>query len=351
MPNLTIEQMDDAVLASLRHIQKGKLAKMRSVFNNYHTMKEWFERHKVILQGGTAIEQRIANRMPGSTRMITIDQTDNPHVPRLLDKLVVPWRHMDSDYSWYIESDILVNSGPAEVVDMLSVRRDACFDEIAHVMEVETWSLPSATQNPQVSAYGVPYYIVTDVTAGDGKQTTALPSGWSDIAGLVPSATPGWTNWAAVYSAVTDTDFLKKMRRAFLKTSFMSPYGRDEFYGPKGRKYVLYCGTEAKLAIEDIAKAQNENVGFDVAKFDNMTTVLGNKLVPVDLLDTAALSPVYGINHNTFGVRVLKGAFFREDPPRPIPTNMSRGRTVKVNVTFNFYCDNRRHNFVLHKAA
>jgi hypothetical protein len=355
MPNLTVEQMDDLTTTTLRNLTTDEVSQMATTMQNTEVMKRWFKEKK-IKKGGYGIEQRILNRFPGASRMITLEETDQPSIPRLMDKITVPWVHHETHYAWLIE-EVLMNSGPSEIVDLLKNRRDAAMMETAEFMETQAWTLPSGSESPRLNAYGVPYWIVTDTGSSTGRQTTYLPStdgtgssSHSDIGGLVPSSTPGWTNWAAVYANFTASDFVNKIRRAMDNTNFQSPIGKEEFYGMKGNNWRLYCGEDSKLSIEDIATAQNESLGRDIAEMDGQTVIRGHALIRTVPLDSASLTPVYGLCHTNFNVAALRGAIFREEPQQKIPTN-HRGRVVYTDTSFNFMCTNRRHNFVLHKAA
>lgn len=355
MPNLTVEQMDDLTMTTLRNLVTDEVSQMATTMQKTEVVKRWFK-EKQVKKGGYGIEQRILNKFPNASRMITLEETDNPVIPRLHDKITVPWVHHETHYAWLLE-EVLMNSGPSEIVDLLKSRRDAAMMETAEFMESQAWTLASGAESPRINAYGVPYWIVKDTGAGTGRQTTYLPddagansSTFSDIGGLVPSSTPGWTNWAAVYANFTATDFVYALRLAMDSTDFESPVNKEEFYGMRGGNWRLYCGTTAKLQIENIATAQNENLGRDIAEMDGQTTVRGHALVRTVPLDSATLTPVYGLSHTTFNVAALRGAIFRESGQKEIPTN-HRGRVVFTDTTFNFMCRNRRHNFVLHKGA
>ncbi len=346
--SMTVEQMDDVMTATLPNLQKRKMSQMAQTMQIHEVVPKWFTQDKMVKSGGTSIQKRILNNLPDSSRMITVDETDNPNIPKILDKISLPWRMHESHYAWFLETDILMNSGEAEIVNVIKARRDAAQIKTCEFLETKAWAVPALANT--LDPYGIPYWIVTDTAQTTGAQTTALPSDQTAIAGLVPANTPGWTNWAAVYTNITASDIIKKIRRAMDNTQFKSPVGRDDFYGMMGKTWRLYCGEETKLSIEDLATAQNENLGNDLAEMDGQTRIRGCALVRTVPLDSASLSPLYGINHNTFSVECLKGAIFRESPMITMPTN-HRGRVVYTDTTFNFACDNRRHNFVVHLVA
>lgn len=347
---LTVEQMDDLTTATLRNLQKRKMSQMATTMQTLEVMPRWFTKEKVTKMGGYGIEKRVLNALPGASRMITIDETDNPSIPRLLDKISVPWVHHETHYAWFIESDILMNTGESAIVDLMTARRDAALMETAEYLETKAWTAPTATDSPQKNPYGVPYWLPPDTSAGTGRFATTLPSGYTDIAGIVPSSTNGWNHYVVNYTNVTADDMVKGIRRAMDNTAWKSPVGKEDFYGMKGKTWRLYTGEETKLSLEDLARAQNQNIGADLAYYDNVFTIRGNAVIRTIPLDSATYTPLYGINHNTFGVCALKGAIFRESGQMTIPTN-HRGRVVYTDTTFNFVCENRRHNFVVHKTS
>lgn len=340
---LTVEQIDDLTASTLPHLTKRNLAQMAQTFQNYEILSKWFTKEKVQKKGGHSIEMRLMDQLPDSAAHITIDQSDNPTIAKLLDKMTIPWRHFQSYYAWYIE-EILMNSGESEIVDLLSARRDASKIRTAEVLEIKAWACPVAAN--KVDPYGVPYWIVKNAVEGFNG---GLPADHTTIAGLDLDEHPNFKNYTGTYTAISASDLIRKLRKAMDQTAFKSPIGKDEFYGMKGKSWRLYTNLETKLAIEDLARAQNENLGADLAAMDGQTTVRGNALMRANPLDNDTQNPIYGINHNTFKVVTLQGAFFRDSGQMVVPTN-HRARVVYNDTTYNYMCMNRRHNFVLYQA-
>src|SRR5690606_11399282 len=131
------------------------------------------------LKGGTQIEHRVMTSLPDTSRFVHIDDTDNPSIPKLLDKITIPWCHHEDSYAWYVE-EMLACSGQSEIVDLIASRRDATKIKTAEVFESAAWTLKDAADTKK--PLGVPYWLPTNASASpNGEWSTALPSGYSDI--------------------------------------------------------------------------------------------------------------------------------------------------------------------------
>lgn len=243
--------------------------------------------------------------------------------------------------------EIAMNRSPAQIVDLVRIRRHDAMVDLAKHMETRFWSAPTSSSN-NTQMYGIPYWISWADSTGDFAGGD--PSGFSAGAGGLSSSTyPQWQNWSAKYTNVTSIDLVRKWRKAATFTNFRAPVAGNE-YGAAGRgKYGFYTNYDVIGPLEEVLESQNENLGNDIASKDGQLLFRQIPVTWVPELNSRSGDPVYGINWSVLKPAFLAGEYLREEGPAKA-SNQHTVFLTHVDLTMNLICHNRRANFVLATA-
>jgi hypothetical protein len=234
-----------------------------------------------------------------------------------------------------------MNMEPHRFVDMVKTQRAGAFLDAIKLLESQWFGAPTSSADLD-NMWGLFYWIVKNDTTG---YTGDVPAGFTTVGGLTHA---NWKNYSAQYSTINDADFMAKLNAMFRKTHFVSPLGNEDMAKQIRDQYAIYLSEDTLVGMEILAKAQNTNIGNDVAAYMGGTVYKGLPLKWAPALDTDTEDPLYLINWDTFKTYVLTGEFFREAAPKEIP-NQHRTIAVDIDLTANFVCIDRRRNGVLHK--
>jgi hypothetical protein len=177
---------------------------------------------------------------------------------------------------------------------------------------------------------------------GDG--TTAANTGGIDASST--STVAGASNWRNYTAAYPNTEFdlsaTRERKWAFLKLMFSPPEQLSDLgVGGAANKYRIYMNDRTIVAYEELAQAQNDNLGADLQPFNGVTTFRKIPVKYAPLLDTDTTDPIYLVNHDHFFPVIRDGEWEREEEPM---TDQTTPTVLTVNI-FGYYlifCDNRR---------
>jgi hypothetical protein len=275
----------------------------------------------------------------------------------------VDWRHTTTH--WAIEERIIsMNRNPARLVSLLETKRVDAMVSLAEVLEENFWTAPTSTSD-DTAPHGIPYWIVKDNTTTTGAFQGGRASGFtgSHPGGLDPDTYSRWKNWSQGYTDINKTDLVRKWRKAAYKCNFTSPVagpfsnvdsgnaysGNPAGYGGRISNYLYATVYDVTSVLEESLEAQNDNLGNDVASKDGMTTFRRNPVRAVPYLDNNDTSdPVYGISFKCFHITFLEGEYMRPTKVKPWP-GQHRMLAQFIDNSYNFYCNDRRAQFVLYK--
>jgi hypothetical protein len=343
MATLTIEQILDNTKATMKNQGKLSVAQIAQSLTDYPMASHFLRRNKMKITGGTSIDHDLLVRTLGSAQMKGLYSQDNYNVGDILEKINVPWRHLNT-YWAFEEREVAMNSSKEKIVDLIGARRTAAQLDQVELLETQLWSKPTDS-NDKLDMFGIPYWLVKNATTGFNGGN---PSGFSSGAGGVDSSTETtWANYTAQYSNVSKSDAIAKMKTARRKTRFKSPVGKQAFRAGAGDRYRIHTSDPVVDDMENLGEAQNENIGKDLHEFDGMMTFGRNPVVYTPQLDSDSTNPIYMINYDTFVPFYLKGFFMKEASPRISPESHNT-IVVDVDTSLNLLCTNRRLNTVLY---
>lgn len=343
MAALTATDIADLVAGTLRDLGPLRFQQIAQSLQYYEVFSKWFKKDKVVFDSGLGIQRTLMNRLDStSAKHVGLMDTDQTNIPDVIDQLQIPWRHVQTSWGLIYQTDILMNRGKSLIFNVIKPKRAAALLGLVEELEERAWgTAPSSTD--KVLPYSIQYWIVENATTGFNG---GVPSGHSTIANVSLTDSPNFKNYTALYTSVTKSDLVKKLRTAHRKIRFMSPITEDDYRGGIGERYRLYTNESVVSNLEDLGEAQNENLGRDIASMDGTITFRRNPIIWVPKLDARTDNPVYMIDHSTFYPVCLKGDYLRESEATKAP-NQHNLYQVFLDMTYNYLCVDRRRNAVL----
>lgn len=364
---VTPQDVADLVASILPDLDRMNWEQIAQNLVDYEMMSHWLKDDKIVFNDGIAIRKNLLTQLSGAASHTGMTDIDDVDIPDVMDDMIVPWRHAQTKWGYHYQTDILMNRGKSTINDTVKPRRLAAMLDLAEELEAKAWQVPNSTD--KLNPYGLPYWIVYGGAVAAGF-TGGYPTGpdlvqHTTIAGVNLTESPKFRNYSAQYAAVSKTDLLPKMRTALRKTNFRSPVTKDDMNTPRGKERRYYTDEVTCSALEDIGEASNENLGRDLAPYtagsghgglqdvDGTLTFKKNPIIYVPQLDetaifTAAVNPIYQIDHAVFYPVCLKGDYLRESGPTVAPNQHNMYRTF-IDLTYNFLCVNRRRCAVFAK--
>lgn len=338
-----VDEVLDLVNSTLKDLGDVSFEQIAQRLTDYEIMRRLLKKERILIKSGTGFQRRVMLDHSGSARHVQMFEGDNTSITDVLKVLNVPWRHAMADHS--IERrEILMNSGASELVDLLKVRRLDAVISITEELETKGWSAPASSANV-TDAWGIPYWITKDTSEGFNGGN---PSGFSTKGGIDSTPNKRWKNWTAQYSAATKTDLIRRMRRAHARTNFKSPENIKDLRTGRGERFRIYMNLETLLLIEELAEAQNDQLGRDIASMDGSSVFKKNPLIQVPELASDATDPVYMLDTNTIFIAALAGDVLQESGMLK-KANAHNVFESFIDLTYNFVCVDPRRNAVISK--
>lgn len=299
-------------------------------YRDYEVVNRWFKSDKIEVDGGVTIDRRIMLDDSGTARYVRLYEPSTPNVVDVQKSMSVPWCQLET--SWSVERrEMLRNRNSAKgFIKLLMSRRVDSMCSLANLLEDKAWSTPYDA-NDDKHPLGLPYWIamandgVTSegdfigqtVRYGDGSTTTTR-------AGLSSATHAKWRNWAGTYTAVNRT-LIKRMRKAFRAIRFRSPViVKDMTEGPSSN-FRIYMDLDTIIEFEELAHAQNDNLGAEIADFGGSTTFRRVPMIDIPQLDTFTVKdgggndfsadPIFMVNHSKFYPIVQEDDWLVESEP------------------------------------
>ena len=293
--SITTEDLGDLVNTTLTAFDYGKWTDLTGDIQEYHALPNILKKEKVKFKTGKNIGVNIATDSNGQARWVGFFETDNYNIRDVMSQGTAPWRHATWNYS-YDRREEEINSGDKEqIVDLVKTRRGTSFIEGAKLLEAGFWGKP-ATSADVTTVWGVDMFIVRNATTGFNGGN---PSGFTTGAIFDSTVQTRWKNHTAQFVNFTKSDAVRKMRQSATKTMFKSPVDQSEIRNG-ALKRAIYSGYSNIAAAEELAEAQNENLGNDLASRDGSAYFRKVPFIYAPQLDSDTQTPVYGIDWSTF---------------------------------------------------
>ena len=358
--NLTDDQIIDLATTTLKELGKLKFNQIAQKLQHYDVMSKIMKKDKVQFDGGNGIQRNLMVDNSEAAKNTGLYAKDAVNVADIMKTIDVPWRHTTTNYA-FERREMAMNNGSSRIVNLMKVRRGDAFLALTELMEQNFWGAP-ANSTDKTTPFGVRYWINKNASIGGSGASNA---GFDSDAPAYDSNGPGglahakWHNWTGQYASITKTSLIALMRRTHRKIGFKSPIDVPDYRKGKGQQYRIYTDLPTIESLESVGEAQNENLGRDLAPYDDSMTFRRHPLVWCPQLDAGndnegstanTEGDIFFINYAWFHPVFLKGEYLREDKPEKAPNQ----HTVFVNhidLTWNILCTDLRKQAVLYKAA
>ncbi len=338
---LQADNIGDLVALTLRDLGPAKWSDISLSLQKYVALPNILRNERVEFDSGYGIQWTVQVRNAGSARNVGMYETDQVNNQDLAVNANIPYRHTTASYA-VERRELAMNRGSARIVNMIEMRRHGCLNDIAEIMEQNFWTKPTDSTDT-TKPFGVPYWVVKNNTTGFNGTN---PSGFTSGAGAISSSTyTSWANYTAQYTLVTKDDLIRKLRAAASKTNFQAPNP----YPNRARgemRYGFYTNYSVVASMEELAEAQNQNLGNDLASKDGEVLFRRMPVQWVPYLDSDTTNPVYGLDWSVFYPCFLSGEYMNEMTMAP-QSNQHTVVNTHIDNSYNFKCLDRRHNFVI----
>ena len=279
-------------------------------------------------------------------------------------------RYMQGGIAFNEVEELAVNGGiNKKIVDRLKAKYAAAMMDCATKFETSFWQKPSSTSDDK-QPWGIPTFVrygsATTTPGFNGGDPSELSGGYL---GISSTDEPRWQNACATYTLESEDDFVQKFNQLLYKTDFVAPMlvSREAVPGELSQftnetKRLLLCNYETFDKLERLRTRLNDNYGNDLSGrggsgTDGVATFAGTKLTVCPVMDSTSViqsgsAPVYGLSFNKndgIGVVYNNNLWLRRKDPIMDANNSNKFR-IMWDTMFNYFCSNRRRNFVLAKS-
>lgn len=261
--------------------------------------------------------------------------------PNQIDTMVqaqVDWRYSRFHYA-VDQREVAMNRTPRRIVDLVKERRIAALVSWAEKMEQNFWRFPAASDTE--TPLGLPYWVTKNATAGFNG---GIPTGYSSVGNLSPTTYPRWNNYTFPFTQVSEDDFMPAVRTAMDQTNWKPAVGGIPST-VKGNKRRLFTNLTVKQKLEDLTKAQNDNVGPDLARYDGGVMIRKTPVEYVPFLNADSTNPFYGIHFGAFKIGYMADQWMKQIVIPQLDSQPMVSMTTWYCM-YNFLCYNRRLCFV-----
>ncbi len=352
MPDITPAQLSDLLLTARSNLGAIQVTDLTSNLQNHVAMRQILDPKKIRWESGPTIRFEVMNGTSGGAREVGLFGVDSVNIEDRMTFGETPWRHVTHSYA--IERrEIKMNRDPAQIVNLVAVRRHDCLVTLADLLENRVWNRPpSGTDSLRIM--GIPYWVPwTDPgsSLANGGFVGGDPYSGVGCAGLLAATVPAYQNWCGKYTTVSASDLVAKWRRAATFCEFKPPVmfpseGKMQFASDFG----YHTNYNVIGELETLLETRNDNLGNDIATKDGMVNFRRSAVEWVPQLESVGGDPIYGVFWGALRPVFLNGEWMVEDGPSKAPTRHTTFVT-HIDLTCNFICTDRRRQFVLAKST
>jgi hypothetical protein len=305
--------------------------------------------------------------------MVGYYETYTPNVRQIDKEGIVYWAKSHTSYSYDID-EVNVNTSAKEVYNLLKSRRANAWVEWGDLLEPKFWSNPQDANDlldpfgvftwlaPPTTTDGAEGFIGQNPVYGGAAATTTT----FFAAGIDAAANQGWRSYAANYAGSGGTPVAKPVTSvvidylgsAMRRTAFVAPLKAEDIMDLKFNKLQIYTTNEVIKQLEKIARLSDDQLGYDLGKYNGLTTYKRFPLLYVSFLEdtdqygntnpsfnkyVSGYNPIVGVNFNHIKTMALQDCFFRELPPMNDVTTPNVF-TIHADLQFVIISNNRQRS-------
>lgn len=339
---LLAAQIGELLATTLANYGPLKWSLISNTLQEYTAFGRFLRRGKVeMATGGTKIEWRLQVADTGMATRSSLYDVDELATKETMKVASSPWVHLKVPYSMDVRQ-ISMNSGAAKIIDDWQAQRVGAMMSLAVLMEQDFWNAPDSadTQKPQALRY---YVTKIGATSTPGF-TGTVATGYTTCADISPTTYTQWRNWNGTYTTVSQTDLIRKIKQAQRKCSFMPPVDYPSANAGQPN-WEQYTNDTVYGKLGELAEAQNQNIGADLAAYEGRVTIGRTPVKWVPFLDADTADPFYGVDWSSFTPVALAGEYLRETEDAAATNHNIKANWV--DMTYGFKCSDRRRSFVL----
>ena len=343
---LTPEQMPDAVIATLNKLNKGKWIGEMTDLQEHVGFNQICKKKREKATSGRGVTLRYIMDQNNSAQHVGLFNTMEFDRTDAMVEGTVPWVYTDGNMV-YDEREPAMNGGPEEIVDLVDAENSRMMTSMVELSETDVWSKP-ATSADNDQAFGAEYWIVKNSSLG---YYGGNPSGFSSgRAGISSGDYARHKNFTGAYTSVgdtADTGLVYQMEMAADKTRWIAP-SPEPGMGRKGYSRGIFCNWATKYALKNVAKSNNDSLGFDLSTKEPVFR--GAKIQYVPYFDAKTDNPLYMIDFNHFYATFLKSWFMKRIKVTRLP-KQPHCFAVVVSMVWQVCCDDIRKQSVFYDAS
>ena len=363
MPNssgitVAVRDLTDMQIRDLMNLSTDNLKQAGEVGLQYALAQESYpfcdqmlQDDKIELEGGTNIVRRISLDDDGGVTFCAIFEQDQTNITDTTFPFTAPFQSMKTAAVWD-RLEICRNAGSSEqLYPLMKHRINQKMLAFAQKIENSAWSAPASPTT--MAFWGIPVWVVkiASQTVGVSGFYGGYPTGWSDVAGIVP-ATSGngtaaiaggkdrWRNYAGQYSGINAAT-LEMLRRMTIKTKFKPPVLVGGTIAPTAENYRFYCNTDSYVAIQTFLDKRGDTAVKDLTSRDGQPMFNGAPIIAVPNLDADTSNPIYQINRSVFKFYAMAGEYLRIAEAKQSALNHNMYEKW-IDLTGQIVCLNRR---------
>lgn len=341
MSELTDQKIADMLTTTLHDLGRGRFWQIAQELAEYYVLPRLLRKGNVkIKRAGIGIKETLMIGDGGESRWVGLAEEDAYNWEDLLTQLTVVWCRLSDNMMWERRM-LLENRGAERVNNVIKPQRVAMHLRVAKTLEAGYFGTPDSTDTKK--PWGLKYWITKNSTTGFNG---GLPSGFSTKGGVNITTYPAFKNYTFQYTGVTKDDVILKLRTAHRKTNWRSPYKASQMRSEFGARRQIFMNEVTIAAFETLGEAQNENLGRDLAPYDDTISFKKHPLIYIPYLDDDSTNPIYMNDIDTMYPIVLKGDYLRESSAHSLVPLKHNVFAVDMDLSINFVCPNPRANCV-----
>lgn len=330
-------RLHDLVSATLRDLGKPNVTEIATDTQDHVAWNELLKTNRVEMQSGIGVQWNVMVNHAQSARHVGLGGRDEIDIVDTMTQATADWRGTTVNWA-FLGPEIDMNAEPSRIVDLVQQREAAAMIALAEKVESAFWGAPVASDD-ETTPWGVKTWMPKNATEGFNS---GMPSGYTTL-GLSTTAYPRWKAWSFQYGDITPDDFIAKMSKAATFTKFKSPVKLPTF----GDTYQMgyYTNYQVYGPLEQQLRAQNNDLGKDIATYDGEVMFRRVPLRWVPKLEADTTGPIYGINWTDFKTIYLRNWWLRRTRVPVYPGQHTMNATF-LDAIYQWIMRSRRRSFV-----
>jgi hypothetical protein len=325
-PNL--EDFADLIKSVRKSRKLGKWTYAMSDLQRYWAFARMRNRANVDIIPTYSHEWDINMSTAGNARSQSTLTSDTTAQTPTMQTAYVNLRHQQTSYT-YTRDQLMANgmgtpgnAAAQKLWNFIQKERVNAWVDLAELMEGDFWGTPTHPTTDTTTPYGLLYGLCTSTsgaaasTGAGGFLGTVPNANFTTVYNVNPTTYPRHANWTHQYVNVTRDDLIYKMKRGAYKTRFRPPVKAPTNPAPGDVRTAFYTNFAVSNEIENKLEDRNENLGTDLAKFQNKAHLKSAPIEVVPKLDADTNNPVYQVDWAAVEIKYLKGFHFNESDPK-----------------------------------